>query len=501
MAAADGFRTEHDSLGEVAVPSDALFGAQTQRAVENFPVSGRRLPRRVIRALGLIKRAAARVNKASGALPPALADAIITAADEVADGRHDAQFPVDIFQTGSGTSSNMNANEVIANRAIQILGGVIGSKAPVHPNDHVNHGQSSNDVFPTAVNIAAAEATDQDLLPALAALAAALGRKAAAFDHIVKVGRTHLMDAVPIRLGQELSGYVQMVTNAARRIDHARAAVTELPLGGTAVGTGLGADPAFAPRVIALVGGDVGLPLTQAPNLFEALAAHDGLVELSAALRSLAVSLTKIANDVRWLGSGPKAGLGELRLPELQPGSSIMPGKVNPVMPEMLLMVCAQVIGNDATVAWGGAAGTFELNAMTPVMAAAVLQSIDILAAGVRLFTTRCVDGIEADEARCLALVEQSLGLATALVPRLGYDAAAALARESAATGKTIRELCRARHLFPEDELERVLDVRAMTETPAETKTRTEKPAATSEAAAGPKSGGGAPDPDPSAAT
>jgi fumarate hydratase class II len=461
--AADGFRIEHDSLGEVRVPDDALFGAQTQRAVENFPVSGRRLSRRVIRALGLIKRAAAQVNKDDGALPAALADAIITAADEVAAGRHDAQFPVDIFQTGSGTSSNMNANEVIANRAIQLLGGVIGSKAPVHPNDHVNHGQSSNDVFPTAVNLAAAEATDRDLLPALRALGDALAGKAAAFDHIVKVGRTHLMDAVPIRLGQELSGYVQMVTNTARRIDQARRAVAELPLGGTAVGTGLGADPAFAPRVIALLGKEVGVPVAQAPNLFEALAAHDGLVELSAALRSAAVSLTKIANDVRWLASGPRAGLGELRLPELQPGSSIMPGKVNPVMAEMLLMVCAQVIGNDATVAWGGAAGNFELNAMTPVMGGAVLQSIDILAAGCRLFTSRCVDGIQADEARCQALVEQSLGLATALVPRLGYDAAAALARDSVATGRTIRELAHERRILPEDELDRVLDVRAMT--------------------------------------
>jgi fumarate hydratase, class II len=457
------FRTERDSLGDVMVPASALFGAQTQRAVLNFPVSGIRLPRRVIRALGLLKRAAAQVNQETGVLPAPIAAAIMRAATEVADGRHDADFPVDVFQTGSGTSTNMNANEVIANRAIQILGGTVGSKTPVHPNDHVNRGQSSNDVFPTVVNIAAAEATELDLLPALRRLDAALADKARAFDHVVKLGRTHLMDAMPIRLGQEFSGYRQMIVNGQRRIQAARAVVAELPLGGTAVGTGFGSEPGFAPRIIELLGQDTGLGLRQAPNLFEALSTHDGLVELSAALRSLAVSLTKIANDLRWLASGPRGGLGELRLPELQPGSSIMPGKVNPVMLEMLLMVCAQVVGNDATVAWGGAAGNFELNTMTPVMAFALLQSIDILAAGVGLFETRCVQGIEADEGRCRSLVEQSMALVTALAPRIGYDAAAALARESNETGKTIRELCRDKKLFPDDELERILDVTAMT--------------------------------------
>jgi fumarate hydratase class II len=466
-AATGGFRTETDSMGDVPVPSSALFGAQTQRAVENFPVSGWRLPRRMIRTFGLLKRAAAQVNKQNAALSPAIADAIIIAAGEVADGKHDGEFPVDIFQTGSGTSSNMNANEVIANRAIQIMGGVVGTKTPVHPNDHVNRGQSSNDVFPTVANVAASEATARDLLPALQTLATSLAGKEAAFDHIVKLGRTHLMDAVPIRLGQQFSGYHQMVVNAIRRIETARAAVAELPLGGTAVGTGMGSEPDFAPRVIALLAQETGLPLVQAPNLFEALSAHDGLVELSAALRGAAGSLTKIANDLRWLASGPRGGIGELHLPDLQPGSSIMPGKVNPVMAEMTLMVCARVVGNDATVAWGGAAGNFELNTMTPVMAFSLLESIDILAAGARLFATRCVDGIQADEQRCRDLVEQSPALVTALGPRIGYDAAAALAHEAGTTGQTIREIAYAKNILPKDELDRLLDVTAMTMTRA----------------------------------
>ena len=341
----------------------------------------------------------------------------------------------------------------------------------MHPNDHVNKGQSSNDVFPTAVNIAAAEATEADLLPALRALEAALDRKAKAFDHIVKVGRTHLMDAVPIRLGQEFSGYAAMVANAQRRIDQARAAVAELPLGATAVGTGLGADPTFGPRVIALCAAETGVRLVQAPNLFEALSAHDGLVELVGGAALAGGQFDQDRERSPLAGIGPRCGLGELRLPDLQPGSSIMPGKVNPVMCEMLLMVCAQVIGNDATVAWGGAAGNFELNTMTPVMAFALLQSIDILAAGSRLFADRCVDGIEADEARCRSLVERSLALVTALAPRIGYDAAAALADESARTGKTIRELCREKRLLPNADLDRLLDVTAMTGTMTSTTT------------------------------
>jgi fumarate hydratase class II len=456
-------RTETDSLGEVVVPAQALYGAQTQRAAENFPVSGLRLPRRVIRALALIKKAAAEVNRDTGKLDRRLADAIIQAAHEVAAGTHDGEFVVDIFQTGSGTSSNMNANEVIANRAIQILGGVVGSKQPVHPNDHVNLGQSSNDVFPSAVHVAATEAIDRELLPALEALEAALAAKAKGFDHVVKIGRTHLMDAVPIRLGQELSGHAQMLTNTIRRVRGSLAAVSELALGGTAVGTGLNAEPGFAPKVIAIVSREIGIALRQAPNLFEALAARDGLVEASAALRSAAVSLTKIANDVRWLGSGPRCGIGEIQLPDLQPGSSIMPGKVNPVMPEMLLMVCAQVIGNDATVSWGGAAGNFELNVMIPVMAYNLLNAISILANGTRLFASRCVEGLVANEERCAALVEQSLAMVTALNSRIGYDAAAAIAKESVATGKTVRELCLEKNLLPPDELERLLDARRMT--------------------------------------
>src|SRR4051794_10605135 len=427
-------RIETDSLGKVEVPVDALYGAQTQRAAENFPVSGLRLPRRVIRALALIKKAAAEVNRRSGKLDATLADAIIQAAHEVAAGQHDRDFVVDIFQTGSGTSSNMNTNEVIANRAIQILGGTVGSKQPVHPNDHVNMGQSSNDVFPTAVHIAATEAIQRDLLPALEALQGALAAKAKAFDHVVKIGRTHLMDAVPVRLGQEFSGYAQILTNTVRRVQGVLPSVSELALGGTAVGTGLNSAPDFAPKIIRIISQEIGIPLCQAPNLFEALSARDGLVEASGALRSAAASLTKVANDIRWLGSGPRCGIGEILLPDLQPGSSIMPGKVNPVMSEMLLMICAQVIGNDATVAWGGAAGNFELNVMIPVIAYNVLQSVEILANACRLFADRCVQGITADEARCASLVEQSLALVTALNARIGYDAAAAIARESVRT-------------------------------------------------------------------
>jgi fumarate hydratase class II len=356
----------------------------------------------------------------------------------------------------------MNANEVIANRAIQLMGGRLGSKS-VHPNDHVNKGQSSNDVFPSAVYIAAAESVERDLLPAMVALEGTLSAKAKALDYVIKIGRTHLMDAVPIRLGQEFSGYAAMLSSSIRRVESARAALCQLALGGTAVGTGLGADPAFAPRVIGIVGREVALPLRQAPNLFEALATHDGLVEASGALRATAVSLTKIANDIRWLGSGPRCGIGEISLPDLQPGSSIMPGKVNPVMSEMLLQVCAQVIGNDATIAWGGAAGNFELNVMTPVMAFNFLQSSQILANGCRLFAARCVEGIEPNVDRCQSLVEQSLAMVTALVPRIGYDAAAAIAHESVKSGKTVRQLCLEKKVLPSEELQRLLDPEGMT--------------------------------------
>ena len=456
-------RVETDSLGKVEVPVDALYGAQTQRAAENFPVSGLRLPRRVIRALALVKKAAAQVNKGSGKLDAKLADAIIQAAHEVAAGQHDRDFVVDIFQTGSGTSSNMNANEVIGNRAIQILGGTVGSKKPVHPNGHVNMGQSSNDVFPTAVHIAATEAIERDLLPALEALQAALAAKAKAFDHVVKIGRTHLMDAVPIRLGQEFSGYAQILTNTVRRVRAVLPSVSELALGGTAVGTGLNSAPDFAPKIIRIISEEIGIPLCQAPNLFEALSTRDGLVEASGALRSAAASLTKVANDIRWLGSGPRCGIGEILLPDLQPGSSIMPGKVNPVMSEMLLMICAQVAGNDAAIGWGGAAGNFELNVMIPMMAYNLLHSVTILSSGCRLFASRCVEGIEPNVERSAALIEQSLAMVTGLNEAIGYDAAAAIAKESVKTGKTVRQLCIEKNVLPKDELDRLLDARRMT--------------------------------------
>ena len=457
------FRAESDPLGNVAVPAEALWGGQTQRAVEDFPVSGQTIPRPIIRALALIKRAAAETNQAQGALPTELAQAIVQAADEIAAGRHDDQFPVDVFQTGSGTSTHMNVNEVIANRAIQLLGGEIGSKRPVHPNDHVNLGQSSNDVFPSAVHVAAADSATRDLLPGLRTLQTALTRKAAALADVIKIGRTHLQDAVPIRLGQELSGYATMVGNGARRIEQALPAIHELALGGTAVGTGFGARPEFAQAVVERLRAQTNLPFVQAPDLCEALGARDALVALSAAVRGAAISVTKIANDIRWLASGPRCGLGELKLPSLQAGSSLMPGKVNPVMAEMLVMVAAQVVGNDATVAWAGAGGTLELNAMIPVIGFNVLRSIEILANGCRLFANRCVDGIEANEERCRELVERSLSLATALLPRLGYDRAAAVAYEAAAQGKTIREICLEQKLVDPDELDRLLDPRDMT--------------------------------------
>ena len=457
------YRIEKDSMGEVKVPSHALWGAQTQRAVENFPISGRPIPPGMIHAFGRVKRAAALVNLERGAMEARIAQAIVAAATEVVEGKLDAQFPVDVFQTGSGTSSNMNANEVIANRAIQLLGGEVGTKVPAHPNDHVNRGQSSNDVVPTVIHLAALEAFRQDLLPALRLLGDALDEKACAFDPIVKIGRTHLQDAVPVRLGQEFSGYAQQVKNAIRRIESTEHALCELALGGTAVGTGLNAEPGFSEAVIAQLAEEAGLPLKQAPNLFEALAAQDAVVEASGALRTVAVSLTKIAEDIRWLGSGPRCGLGELVLPDLQPGSSIMPGKVNPVMSEMMVMVCAQVLGNDVTVAISGQQGHFELNTMLPVMAANLLSSVTILANACRAFTRNCIQGLEADEARCEQMVERSLAMVTALAPVIGYDAAAALAHEAHATGRTIRELCLEKKVLPEVELTRLLDARKMT--------------------------------------
>src|SRR5581483_1033952 len=439
------------TMGEMRVPAAALYGAQTARAIENFPISGVRFPRSFIRALGLIKSAAAKVNGRLGELPGDKAAAIEAAAEEVVEGRHDDQFVVDVFQTGSGTSTNMNANEVI------------GRLAGAHPNDHVNRGQSSNDVIPTAMHVAAAEQVNARLLPALRTLGQSLDRKAREFDDIVKIGRTHLQDAVPIRLGQEFSGYFRQVEAGAERIEAALQWIYELPLGGTAVGTGLNAPPGFAAAVIEAIASRTGLPFREARNHFEAQAARDGVAFLSGAMRNLALALTKIANDIRWLGSGPRCGIGELRLPAVQPGSSIMPGKVNPVIAESLLMVCAQVIGHDAAIAWCAAAGNFELNVMMPVMAWDLLDSIELLAAGAANFARRLVDGLEADRQRAEGFVEQSLAMATVLAPEIGYERAAALAKESYRTGRTIREVAREQSGLSEERLAELLDARRQT--------------------------------------
>ncbi len=457
------YRIERDSMGEMKVPKHAYYGAQTQRAVENFPISPRRFPRPFIRALGMIKHLAAKVNKDLGLLDPKIADAVAEAAREVMEGKFDDQFVVDIFQTGSGTSTNMNANEVIANRAIELLGGAIGSKM-VHPNDHVNLGQSSNDVIPTAIHIAALEAIEKDLLPALRKLQTALKAKAREFDKVVKIGRTHLQDATPVRLGQEFSGYARQVELGIRRIEQTRASLAELALGGTAVGTGLNTHPEFPRRVIAYVNELTGIEFKEAEDHFEAQGAQDALVEASGALKTVAVSLLKIANDIRWLGSGPRCGIGEIRLPEVQPGSSIMPGKVNPVIAESVIQVAAQVIGNDLAITLGGQWGFFELNTMMPLMASNLLESILILANASRNFADQCISGIRADEARCAEMIEKSLALATALAPVIGYDEAAKIARESSLTGKTVRELAVEKRILPPDQLNEVLDPWRMTE-------------------------------------
>ncbi len=457
-------RTETDSLGPIEVPADRYFGAQTERARQNFPVSGLVFSRPFIEALGLIKSEAAAANSSLGQIDSELAAAIGKAADEVAAGELDGHFPLDIFQTGSGTSTNMNANEVIANRAIEILGGELGSKSPVHPNDHVNRGQSSNDVIPTAIHVAAYSAIVANLEPALEQLAEALAGKSRDFDEVVKIGRTHLQDAVPVRLGQEFSGYAEQIRNGLGRLQAAKPRLAELALGGTAVGTGLNAPEGFADAVIAGLARRTGHPFVPAPNRFEALAAKDAAVEASGTLKTIAVSMTKIANDIRWLGSGPRCGIGELRLPSLQPGSSIMPGKVNPVIPESVLMVAAQVVGNDTTIAIAGMSGVFELNVMMPVIAYNLLQSIRILSSSARLLAERCVEGLEANRERAHEMVEKSLAMVTALAPKIGYDLAADIAKESVRTGRTVRELAREREVLPEDELEQVLDARAQTE-------------------------------------
>ena len=456
-------RRERDSMGEFDVPADAYYGATSMRARQNFPISDLRFPRSFIRAIGLIKQSAAIVNRDLGLLDPTLAEAIVTAAGEVADGRFDDQFVVDIFQTGSGTSTNMNANEVISNRAIEILGGERGSRTPVHPNDHVNMGQSSNDVIPTAIHVAAAVEVQERLIPALAVLEASLRRKSEEFWGIVKTGRTHLQDATPIRLGQEFLGWAGQCQRAQTRSRQALGELSELALGGTAVGTGVGMHPEFASRVIARLREVLGIDFSESDNHFQSQGTLDNVVSAHGALRSVAVSLYKVASDIRLLGMGPRAGLAELELPAVQPGSSIMPGKVNPVIAESLTMVAAQVIGNDATVAFAGAAGSYlELNVMMPVAAYALLESIAILSTSATNFATQLVDGVKATE-NGPALVERGLMTCTGLAPRIGYDAAAAIAKEAYATGRTVREVARERTDLTEDELTTLLDPEAMT--------------------------------------
>ncbi len=434
------FRTESDSMGPMQVPARAYYGAQTARAAENFPISGLRFPRQFIRALGLIKKHAAITNRELGALEARTAEAIAQAAQEVADGKWDGEFVLDIFQTGSGTSTNMNANEVIANRATELLGGQRGGKL-AHPNDHVNRGQSSNDVIPTAIHLAALEGIERQLIPALSELQSALAEKAAEFHEVLKIGRTHLQDATPMRLGQEFGGYASQLVHGIARLRDAEKNLGELALGGTAVGTGINTHPEFARRTIERLSAETGLPMREAQNHFEAQGGRDAVVEASGALKTVAVSLIKIANDIRLLGSGPRLGLGELKLPATQPGSSIMPGKVNPVMCEMLLQVCAQVLGSDAVITFSGSFGNFELNVMMPVMAHNLLQSIELLAKGSQVFSRRCVAGLEADRDKCRGNLELSLSNCTVLAPVIGYDKAAKIAKVAFQTNRTVREV------------------------------------------------------------
>jgi len=460
------FRIEHDTMGEVKVPRDALWRAQTQRAVENFPISGRPLSPELVHALAQIKAAAAVVNASLGVLDAEVSAAIVTAADQVAAGEHDAEFPIDVFQTGSGTSTNMNVNEVVATLATR-SGGV-----DVHPNDHVNASQSSNDTFPSAIHVAATEGVVRELLPALEHLADSLSRKGSEFADVVKSGRTHLMDATPVTLGQEFNGYAQQIRRGASRVRASLPRVAELPLGGTAVGTGINTPPGFAAAVIAELNRRTGLELTEAEDHFEAQGARDGLVELSGQLKTVAVSLTKICNDLRWMGSGPRAGLGEIALPDLQPGSSIMPGKVNPVICEATLMVAAQVIGNDTTITVAGAGGNFELNVMLPVIARNLLESITLLANSSRLLADRCVDGITANVDHARELAESSPSIVTPLNRYIGYENAAAVAKTALKQGKTIREVVIENgHVekgdLTEEQLDAALDVLSMTR-PAE---------------------------------
>ncbi|MCB9087941.1 MAG: class II fumarate hydratase [Calditrichae bacterium] len=461
---AKGYRIEKDSMGEMQVPENAYWGAQTQRAVENFPISNLRFPRRFIRAMGMIKLAAAETNMSLKRLDSKMGDAIVKAAQEVIDGKLDAHFVLDIFQTGSGTSTNMNTNEVVANRANEILGGKIGDRAPVHPNDHVNKGQSSNDVIPTAMHVAALEAIETELVPALKALQKSFEAKAKAFDKIIKIGRTHLQDATPIRLGQEFSGYASMLKHGLRRLENVRWHLSELAIGGTAVGTGINTHPKFAAGVCKRLSKMTRLRFREADNHFEAQGAKDAYVEASGTLKTIAVSLMKIANDIRWLGSGPRCGIGEIILPEVQPGSSIMPGKVNPVIAEALCMVSAQVIGNDAAIAVGGMFGNFELNVMMPVMTHNMLESISLLANSINVFNEKCIKGLRADKERNNEMIEKSLAMCTSLVPHIGYDDSAAIAKEAFKSGKTVRQVASEKGVLDKEKLDAALDPWSMTE-------------------------------------
>ncbi len=468
------FRIEHDSMGDVRVPAQAYYGAQTQRAVENFPISGQPLPPALIHAMGLVKYACGVANRDLGKLTKTgknrLSDqqvkALLDACREVAAGRFDDQFPIDIYQTGSGTSSNMNANEVISNRAIELLGGdrMQAAKA-VHPNDHVNMGQSTNDTFPTAIHVAVAVEIQDRLLPALARLHESLTKKAAQWDRIIKIGRTHLADATPLRLGQELGGFARQIELSMERAKRAIEAVRELPVGGTAVGTGINTHPEFGHRVAVALAAETGIAFVEAANHFEANAQRDGLVECHGQLRAIAVTLFNVANNIRWLGSGPRCGFYEVKLPDRQPGSSIMPGKVNPVMCESLMQVAARVMGNDQTLAISGAAGgQFQLNIMMPVMGATALESISLLTGGTQAFVDFCVDEMEANAEACEASVEKSLSMVTSLNPYIGYEKAAALAKEAFKSGKTIRQLCEEQRVLPADQLQQALDPLSMTE-------------------------------------
>jgi fumarate hydratase class II len=452
------YRIEHDTMGEMQVPADRYYGCQTARSLVNFKIGGERMPRETIRALGVLKKAAALTNRDMGLLDPALCDALCAAADEVIAGTLDEHFPLVVWQTGSGTQTNMNANEVIANRAIEMLGGTLGSQKPVHPNDHVNMSQSSNDTFPTAMSIAVAERLHHGLIPALEALHASLDAKAKEYADIIKIGRTHLMDATPLTLGQEFSGYAQQVENGIERIKQVWPKVAELALGGTAVGTGLNTKAGYAEKVAAQIADITGLPFTTAPNKFEALAAHDALVMASGALKTLACSFMKIANDVRWLGSGPRCGIGELSLPENEPGSSIMPGKVNPTQSEAMTMVAAQVIGNDTTVAVAGASGNFELNVFKPVIMYNVLQSIRLLADAADSFREHCIDGIEPNTGNIKHHLDNSLMLVTALNRKIGYDNAAKIAKTAHKNGTTLKEEAIALGFLTAEEFDAAVD-------------------------------------------